>query len=467
MLATWFRAPIAVPVVATVMLVVHLSFAGTSYPLLARVGAAVLGTLAFAVIQRTRNQALPFVAVATLTQYVFFGLPVFRNSRLVGVNGPIPLSQASISAAVWAVILFTVVMIASARVAQAVGTGLAPAVARLFPRNAAAQSRIGLRLCSILSLGIMTVVWLIGLKGKGASSIATVASLFAGQQLFQTLLYRDARETRSATARAWFVGYTVVGSVAGLLTGMLGTALIPWLGALVLSWQATGRVNVRAIALLLAAFVVLTPAKHLFRSQMSRAGDVTVSERVDVMQDAVEEAWGGQQRKSGQVDAAADRLSALLFVAQAIEWVPRYVKHSGSSRWKLIPVSYVPRAFWPAKPDLTRAYNGEYSLTFGLQTEVGLRTTTMNLPHVLDGYWAYGWAGVIAVGIMIGGLIGFYQGVFDPTHPVLHALGMTYLLQMHGEAHVGAFFTGIPQVFLVGFAIFWTLWLLRAFVPDR
>ncbi|MBE7480984.1 MAG: hypothetical protein HS104_13505 [Polyangiaceae bacterium] len=453
--------------VGVLLLGIHAFFAAPQYPMAARAGAAALGTLAFAVIQRTTTKHLPFLAVVAVTQYVFFGFPVFKARRLVGVGGPIPISETSLTYAVWAVVLFLVVVLITARMAKRIGEWLSPVVRRLFPDPRSLTGSFMVRAFSVFSIGLLVVAWFVGVKGRESTSLATVASLVAAEQLIQTILYRDWHATKSPISRAWFFGYTAAASIAGLLTGMLGLALFPWLAALVLGWQLSGRLSTRAIALMFLAFVVLTPAKHLYRQQVWRGGDVAISQRFDVWTAAVEQSWSSDRKTSGHVDAAADRLSALLFVAQAIEWVPRNVGHSGSSRWKLIPMSYIPRFLWPEKPDLTRAYNGEYALSFGLQTEMGIRSTALNLPHVLDGYWAYGWWGVIAVGVIIGGLVGFYEGLFDPANPVLHALGMTYLFKMHAEGHVGLFFTGVPQIFLVSLAIMWFLWAARMFVPVR
>lgn len=456
------RSPFAIPVVAGLFALLHHGWGSPEFDASARWGAAALGTLLFLIVRNSRPDRIPFMALAAVQFYVFFGAATFTSQRLMGARGPLFVSTEARTYAVWAAVLALSFMWAGARATFPLGVRLRPLLLRFAPPARVVKARSAIRAWAVLSVLVRVVT--MGLGPARAAETAYIANLVAAPILVQALLYYETASSRTAVSKVWFWGFTVTISTLGLSTGMLSAALYPIFSALVLGWLRTGRVRVAPIVVLLGLYVLLTPAKFAFRQQVwnpsgRSAVQVSYMERATIWWGAIGEAWGDERADIDEnLEGSKSRVSEIMFVAQTFDWVPTYVPYSGFARWQMIFYSYIPRVLWPAKPDLTRVYNHAYAMTFGLMSEEATRTTAINLPLVTDGFWSFGWPGVALVGLLVGLLFGVYEGVFDPSVGVALAMGLPLLVGMQATAHLATLYTGILQS-MVSFLV--ALWVIQ------
>jgi|GEM_PF-1538601 len=457
----WRSATVSV-IVAVAVFGVHLRWGGDAYGYVARACGAAVGIMAILSLQRSQRHQLPFLAFALGTFYLQFGLPTLLDQDLVGATGPIFLSPTSRTLAAVSAVIAAAGLVVGAHPGKSLGKLLAPALSRMMPSARVAQSPSGALMWTLVAVGTLLIVLL--KRSAIPETLQYAVGLLAVPGVVQTILSERCVAFGSRWNRGLLMGYTLVAVAAGMMTGMLSSALRPLMILAILSWRSTGRLPVRYLIIGAFAIVVLNPAKQIFRQDVWSADDrrgeeVGIGERTRSWTNAVADTWTdkGASEASSNVESTMSRFSALIFVAQIFEWVPSHVPFSGTQRWQAIASAYVPRALWPEKPDLTRLYNGEYSLTFELLTPQALDTTAINLPQMADGYWAAGWLGVVFVAVMVGGVIGFFDGLSHGSHWGLLAVGVAFLSELQPEAHLASFVTGIPQRIFGAMVALWVL----------
>lgn len=452
--AAAFRSPVFAVVVCVFLLLAHVGWSFEIYPVEARVGAALLGVLAFLAARAASPDRLPFVALASMQLYLHFGVPTFYRQRLMTLSGPLNLSDQSLGAAVGAALLSFGLMYVMASPGRAFGQLVRPQVARALPRAPISRHATGIRAWSALSAAAHLVM---SLRPQAVPESLTFAvTTMFGPTVPQVLLFLLWRETRRSLDRNYFFGVTGLAVFLGFLSGMLQAAFIPVLVALILMWTSSGRIQLTLTAATIVAFLTLNPAKHAFRKQSWKSDSAGLVDKATMWVDAIGTTWSGDRVDvSDKLKESAERVSSLLYVAHTLEWVPRYVPFAGSDRWWPIVYSYIPRVIWADKPDLTGVFNQKYTVAFGLQSEAGTSTTTIHLPQMSDAYWAFGWLGVAIAGGLTGLLLGVYEGAFAKGSWTSWTVGMLFLSRMQATSHLGANFTGILQVFVIGAAALW------------
>lgn len=468
----FFQVAFSLPLAVGVLVALHVGFGHPGIPLSAQLGAATLGALAVAIIRRARPTRIPFLPFAAAQYYLFYGMPTFSEPKLSGANGRIFVSHEAISSASWAAVLTLAAMWAASFAGHLVGAPLRPTLERFTPRSGILRLRGAIRLWALCALVLRGVV-LFRLGGLASSPFAFAVSIVASPLLIQALLHREWQESKSPVSRLWFSSFTAAAAVLGMGTGMLVEVVVPLLGALVLNWLASGKVRVRLLLVLAIAYFVLAPAKHQYRRDTwdpvgKTSTQVTIADRATAWLEALEASWGGERTDVREnVDTGTSRVSALLYAAQTFDWVPTYVPFTGASRWPMIAYSYVPRLIWKDKPDMTRYYNATYAVTFDLLSERGTRTTAVGFFLISDGYWAFGWPGVVLVGVLVGFLFGVYEALFVPRHWALLAIGFVFLMSLQMVAHLASLWTGIAQAIFALLLGIWIIWGVAYFLSER
>lgn len=459
--AAAFKSPVLAIVVSAFMLLAHIGWSYEIYPLEARLGAALLGLLAFLALRAASPDRLPFVPMAAVQVYLTFGIPTFYEQRLLTISGPAHLSDESLNNAVFAALLSLALMYLAAFPGRAFGQLLRPHIGRLLPRARISVYASGIRMWSALALVAHLLVGLT--PNLVPDNLAFAATVVFAPTVPQVLLFLLWRETQASRDRKIFFAVTGVTAFMGFLSGMLVAAFTPILVAAILEWTASRRFPVTLAAAAVIAFLVLNPAKHVFRQRSWTSESAGLIEKVTHWTDAIGSTWTGDKVEvSERLKQSADRMSSLLYVAHTLEWVPRYVPFAGLERWWPIAYSYVPRIVWPTKPDLTGVFNKKYTIAFGLQTEAGTATTTIHVPLMSDAYWALGWLGVAVAGGLVGLLLGSYEGAFARDRWGGWSIGMLFLSRLQATSHLGATFTGIAQVFVAGSVALWGVAALTA-----
>ena len=454
------RAPLALPIVAFTLIVLHVLAGAEQYNLSARLLSAGVGILAFLVVRTVRPDRLPFMALAAVQVYIFFGLASCWELDLLGSGGPIYLHPGSLVKAAIAGCVFLCAAYLASLGGEALGRRLRPWSDRLLPSRVDHRFAIPLRLWSFVSIGCYFIILMDLQVGSGALDFA-IRQL--GNPFFvQALLFAEWRTSRSKTSWVWFVGFTGAAAFAGLMSGFLSRTLYPIITFAVLHWLA-GRSSVYVLLAATLAFVILNPVKHAFREEIWESGEhhtssANIGDRVDAWLTAFENSWGGEEEATAEnLRNASERLSGLLRVAQAIQWVPYKVPYRGLAPWAEIPLSYIPQVLRPEKQQLTETFNDTYALTFGLQSDREVAVSTENLPPMAEGFWVMGWLGVVLIAILMGGLMGIYQGIFDPSHGAAAAVGMGLIASIKAQSHLAQLYAGLPQKILVMVAILWAL----------
>ncbi|MCL4752376.1 MAG: hypothetical protein KJ015_19595 [Myxococcales bacterium] len=460
------RSPVTVFVVGAALVAIHLGLGHVDFPRAARFGAALMGFLAFWAIRDARKTRLPFLAYFAANFYVVYGLSTLSEQRLMTVNGPAYVSDQARTMAVWACTLALGIILFTSKLTLTLGRHAGKNIARVLPPGHISRHRGAMRIWAVAVLVLHGVT--VATRANPSAAWAFALGLLASPILVQTLLFTEWRTSKAHSSRNWFWGFTLATVSLGLASGALGGAVAPLLCVFILLWQGVGRVRVGPVLALVGLGLLFNPAKMEYRQKVWQATEeVSFTERAGIWAEAIENAWGGERPDvEGNLDATRKRLSEIAFVAQVFDWVPHYVPHSGFVRWKMILYSYIPRAIWPDKPLLTRFFNADYALAFGLQTAEGVETTAINIPLVTEAYWTFGWAGVVIASLLVGLLLGLYEGAFAPSRWAMQALGMTFLLSLPTVGHLGTFYMGIAQRVAVGVAVLWLIagiaWVLAA-----
>lgn len=460
------RSPVTLVLVALGLLALHVGLGHADFSLSARLGAATMGFLAYLAARSARRTELPFVAFFALNYYLVYGISTLSEQRLVTINGPAFLSDQARTLAVWACSFALGMIVLAAKLTRGLGRSFAGSLRRVVPTGSVTSHRGAIRAWSLVVLifnGVTVVSRL-----DPSSAYAFAVGLVATPVLAQALLFAEWRASRAASSRNWFWGFTLATVALGLASGTLGAAVAPFVSVVILQWLARGRVRWAPVFVMVGLGLLFNPAKMEYRRRVWTAThEVSLTDRAGIWAEAVENTWGGDRPDmEANLDATRKRLSEIAFVAQVFDWVPHYVPHSGFVRWKMILYSYVPRAIWPDKPLLTRFFNADYALTFGLQTAEGVETTAINIPLVTEAYWTFGWVGVFLASALVGMLLGAYEGAFVPGRWALQAMGMAFLLSLPTVGHLGTFYMGIAQRLGVTIGVLWLIagvaWLVSA-----
>jgi hypothetical protein len=265
---------------------------------------------------------------------------------------------------------------------------------------------------------------------------------------------------------------TVTLSLAGLLTGMMEAAIQPVLLATTLYVVLQRRIPWRFLAAGVLIVVVLNPAKRAYRDaawedtqsrQEHAAKDVGVAARR--WWKALQTTWASDQSDGATNTAGlASRLNELSINAVVVDRTAVALPFDRGQAWGYLPVSFVPRFLYPGKPNFTSVYNDRFSVTFGFQTLEETETSTGAFPLVSDGYWNWGWPGVVFATLVSGGLVGVFAGLFRARSWASTALAASTFAQLHANNAMALQVIGVAQ-HVAGLSILlWATWALSAAV---
>ncbi|MCA9601029.1 MAG: hypothetical protein KC417_03325 [Myxococcales bacterium] len=454
----------ALVLVTFAFVAVHLLFSAEIFPIPARLLGAAVGVLTFVIVRRADRSHSPFLEFAAVQVYVYFGLATFWNQELATIDGPIMLSDTAINQAALSGFVMLLCFFLASFPGERVGGRTRERWGAIVPSSTGDRFELAVRIVAV-ALGLAFVAHTL-FRHSIPAGIAQPIAILARPPIAQALLGESMRRNPTRTNRLLWWGYTGAAMFAGVLSGMLKEVFVPLLTALYLLWLFRSRVPKTIVFVMIAAFVIVNPAKHAFRrakiDKLELGESVGVTDTVSLWTDAFSSTWLTDEHEAIDENLAVNtsRVSALLNVAHAFEWIPVQVPFTGGERWLAIPSAYIPRFLWPDKPNMTRLHNGEYALAFDLQTESALEHTAVNFPLPTDGYWAYGWPGVVFVALCVGFLFGFYRGAFRAIGwgEIVVSVGILPYIVPH--QHFAQHVTGVPQRLLVFFAVAWAVQLL-------
>src|SRR5258708_5377507 len=139
-----------------------------------------------------------------------------------------------------------------------------------------------------------------------------------------------------------------------------------------------------------------------------------------------------------------------------LEFTPDLVAYQGAHMYSYMLITWIPRAFWPAKPTANES-NQFYQVAYGLTAPENLGSVSIAVGSLTEGYIAFGWPGVIGVMFLLGILLGAVQrGLLGPrSSPLLAAFGVVLILQLVViEGQIAQYIGGLAQHLAMGVGVF-------------
>ena len=156
---------------------------------------------------------------------------------------------------------------------------------------------------------------------------------------------------------------------------------------------------------------------------------------------------------------AMDSLSRTSLLGQAanvIDQTPSVVPYQYARLYSYLPVSLIPRYFWPGKPSMNDA-NRFYQVAYGLTAEKDLDHVSIAVGTLTEGYISLGWLGTAAVMFFIGVLLDFWNFTFLDEHSssIAQGIGIALLPQLFAvEAQMAQYVSGLIQNVALVFVVF-------------
>jgi hypothetical protein len=203
----------------------------------------------------------------------------------------------------------------------------------------------------------------------------------------------------------------------------------------------TGRVNKKLLLFILVTFIPYHMFFTVYRSEILQVRGRTALEAVQDMErtQSVLEKYAGREESvvRDNLQALADRVNGKHYVDIIVSRTGKDVAYQKGATLANVIYTFVPRAFWPTKPDTStgQLFNREFGLSESSLTFVP--TTFLG-----EFYWNFGWVGVVIGMVLVGaslGIIGKLHSVRDTvTLPrfVLLLIACYYLV-LRFEASIG------------------------------
>jgi hypothetical protein len=94
-----------------------------------------------------------------------------------------------------------------------------------------------------------------------------------------------------------------------------------------------------------------------------------------------------------------------------LEQTPETVPYQLGVSYPLLIKNLIPRIFWPEKPSVNLA-NQFFQVEYGLTERQDLMSVSIACGFEAEGYMNFGWVGVLAVGVVVGFVLGIYELAF-------------------------------------------------------
>ena len=272
---------------------------------------------------------------------------------------------------------------------------------------------------------------------------------------------------RSAVVLALSMG------ILGLLRGLLGPIFQAGATYLAGQWINTRRFAVGIVVLCLVLFAAFQPVKQSYRKQVwvhsTKSGDQAgIGDRLVAWGEAFENAYSGEPTASShESDPLIGRVSDLGSVMNTCQVVPSRIDYLMGESFVQVLYMPIPRIIWDSKPTTQDSYQQRYAVIFGLQDEVGARTTAVSFPLLVEGWWNFGWVGVALVGVLAGLWAGAAQRTFSGEHWAMRTLGYAYLAQTGAAGAVVNTYASLFQFFVGRMIAIWGVYWLAQVLSAR
>ena len=456
---------------ALLLIGAHLVFGRTDFNLAHRALIAVPVIPLFWEIHRyhrvLRKLELPAGAYALLIFYVTFSLSGMFNTVFRDMNGPVAFTDDARLQGTAAVALGSLMIYLGFRVGEKLGIRLQPLMVRASPPAEVPEGFVrGTMWFSIACLGTTQFLLSFAALPPAIAVLVNVTFSYAfgiGITLAKPEAFRGPRSRYVGTALLFF------GGVGGLLRGMLDPVVRLAATTMVARWAYLRRFSRSIILGTAAVYLIFQPIKAEYRAQMwnARGGaQAGYSERVTAWTTSFEHFWSGREVGEDTQNAAVGRLVELDPIIHAFMLLPGRVQFAEGSGWLNILYAPIPRLFWANKPT-TDDFEQRYSVVFNRQSQTGAQSTSILLPLVVDGYWNFGWPGVVFVTFIVGLWVGVCQKMYAVNHWAIQAMGVGQLSQLVITGSLAITYSGITQHVVGPIISSWLVYWLARFLSVK
>lgn len=197
-------------------------------------------------------------------------------------------------------------------------------------------------------------------------------------------------------------------------SSMLGVVIYTLRDLILVLVYLRRRLPMRLIGAAVAIFVLLNPAKSVFRGSLAAEGRsgsfASLEEASGLWEEAIVTTWLPDRRSathgSDELQTTTRRLDYNWLSAHVYLAVPARVPYEMGGTYEDIPVMLVPRVLYPEKPISATHTRSRWLVKLGIQTRQTIELAAIALPASAEAYWNFGWPGVFGVPFLLGLLVG-------------------------------------------------------------
>lgn len=452
---------------AAAIIAAHLLFAVEEHAFPVRVLTAIPGVILVLEGRKfLKDEAgdLPFVVLALVQYYAVFCLGIFFELKFFDVSGLVWFTQDARLSGAAAVALGAVCIWAGARVGRHVGKDARPWATKVLPpTRVPAEWDSALFLFTAACIGLT----LVQLLFPGIVPPALELPVSYALPIELAIGFMIVVPPRRLGDRAGQIAFGFLLAL-GMLKGNLELIFRAGIAYIAGRWAVARTISIRIAVAVVTLYVLLQPVKGTYRAQVwapaARTGQtVGIIDRVSAWGTAFGAYFSDREAPTESDTGAMARLSELGSVMHAFQVLPGRVEFLDGQGFVPILYAPIPRFIWPNKPT-TRDTVQRYGIVFGRQTEEGARSTAVNLPLLVEGYWNFGWPGIALVTAALGFWVGLSQKVFTGDHWALRATGIANITGLTVAGPIvyvyGTVFQTLTGRTAVCWGIFWLATLL-------
>ncbi len=370
---------------------------------------------------------VPLLSLASLQIYVMYGMAQFTQKEiLVGAEWYSP-PAAAIHKAMILIVVAELGLLLMFKAGRQISQRWKRSWSTLYP------SSLGRTKSGAAMYGLLGMAWYFMQSTQESVVPIEIRNIF--QMVFNpylalVLVFYWAHHSKGKKFRSLGLILVCVMTFSGLLSGMLEIVLVPVYLLILTDWIWGRTLRTKWIVTALIVFVILSPIKYHYRKLAVDAPPVqnlsAFVYRFSLWSDAIRRTWEDPFAKEKSIEAASSRTSALLSIAQVVDWVPERVPYKRGDGVVTSLFYWVPRIVWRNKPSISDLINNRYALAFGYSTPESIRTSTIGICQPADGYWDFGAFGSIGYMMLYGTLLGLLFGETGKANPVATILVIVF-----------------------------------------
>jgi hypothetical protein len=429
---------------------------------------AVLFVLEVRRYLRSEARELPFLPLVLLQFYTAFGFAVFFDLPFYDLGGRVFFGPATRVAGGVAVALGALSLSAGARLGMRLGGELRGALKRVLPpdtRPSRWDDALYVYAGACVLAAVLTTFF------TQAIPVSLSLAVFYMFPLEMALGLAVLRPPRALGQRAGQI-ILAIGVAMGVLRGQLEPVGRTCVAFISVRWVVTRKIAIGIIMAMVALYVVLQPAKHRYREQVwghaaKTNEELGVSGRLDAWEVSLADTFSGDATHAKEEGSSMSRLSELEATLHALEVVPGRVDYAyGESLMQLL-YAPIPRLLWPDKPVSKDEVGQRYAVIFGRQTDQGAQTTAIGMSLLVEGYWNFGWIGIVLYSGAIGLLVGAWQRTFVGEHWALGTIGVAQIASVQASVPVVVIYGQLFQSLAGRLMGVWLIFLVAQILSKK